>query len=61
MLMQRTDRNVYVALVLAIAATILSAENTGDPYRQVRLLRLTTAVEATYIAGAIGENVYESE
>jgi len=50
-----------VALMLAIAAAILSAENAGDPYRQVRFLLLTTAAEATYIAGAISENVDENE
>jgi hypothetical protein len=56
MLMQRTDRHVYVALALAIAAAILSAENGADPYRQVRLLLLANAAEAVMAAGAIGED-----
>ena len=56
MLRQRNGRLVYLALTLAVAATIVSAEHPGDPYQQVRLLLLTVGPQATVIAGAIAEN-----
>ena len=59
--MQRTDRHVYLALTLAIAAAIASTERAGDPYRQARSLVLSTAAGATALAGAIVENVDENE
>jgi hypothetical protein len=43
------------------AAAILSAEHAGDPYRQARFVLLTTAAEATSVAGAIGNNVIISK
>jgi hypothetical protein len=56
MLRQRNGRLVYLALTLAIAAAILSAEHPGDAYQQARGLLLTVGPEATVIASAIEQN-----
>jgi hypothetical protein len=56
MLRQRNGRLVYLALALAAATAILSAERPGDPYRQARLLLLTVGPEATVIAVAMATN-----
>jgi len=56
MLRQRNGRLVYLALTLAGAAAVLSAEHPGDPYQQARLLLLTVGPDATVIAGAVEQN-----
>lgn len=56
MLKQRNGRLVYLALTLAIATAILSAEHPGEPYQQARFLLLTAGPEATAIASAIEQN-----
>ena len=56
MLKHRTGRLVYLALTLAIAAAILSAEHPGEPYQQARGLLLTAGPEATVIASATAQN-----
>lgn len=56
MLTQRTNCHVYIALILAIATAILSAEPLGGAYRQVSSLLTTDGPEASAIAGAIAEH-----
>jgi hypothetical protein len=54
--MQGTGSHVYVALILAIAAAMLSAEHPDQLYQQARALLLTDGPQAASVAGAIAEH-----
>jgi hypothetical protein len=54
--MQRTGAHVYVALMLAIAAAMLSTEHPAQLYRQARSLLLTDGPAAASVADAIAEH-----
>jgi hypothetical protein len=53
---QQTGGQVYVALVLATLAAIISVTHPAVPRDPARFLLLTCAPEAAAAAGAIGED-----
>jgi len=56
MLKKRNGRHIYLALVLAAATAIMSAEQPGDAYQQARLLLAAVGPEATSIASTMAAN-----